>query len=124
MDWLAGHVEAVEALGLRERSWITFQQPALIAEVRDLRGPMDTPPLFYVAVEVSHTGTSEHLFRVTDHSRIVTLVTGQDTYPVVASERLTDCMMSFVRDRIYEDVHQFVGTREPDDAYWYRTGPV
>ena len=63
VDWLAGHVEAVEALGLRERSWITFQQPALIAEVRDLRAPMDTPPLFYVAVEVSHTGTSEHLFR-------------------------------------------------------------
>ena len=72
---------------------------------------MDSPPLFYVAVEVSDTGNSEHLFRVTDHARIVTLVTSLDTYPAVASVRLTDYMRGFVGNRIYEDVHEFVGTR-------------
>ena len=84
---------------------------------------MDTSPPFYLALEVSYTGNSEHLFRVTDHARIMTLVTGLDTYPAFASMILTDYMMSFIGDRIYEDVHQFIRTRGPDDAYWYRPAP-
>ena len=84
---------------------------------------MGSPPLFYVAVELSDTGNSEHLFRVTNHARIVTLVTGLETYPAVVSARLTDYIRGFVGNRIYKDVHEFVGTRGPDDAYWYRLAP-
>ena len=79
--------------------------------------------MFYVAVELSDTGNSEHLFRATNHARIVTLVTGLETYPAVVSVRLTYYMRGFVGNRIYEDDHEFVGTYEPDDAYWYRPGP-
>ena len=68
--------------------------------------------------------TSEQLFRVTNHTRIMAPVTGPDTCPVVASERPTDYMIGSVGNRIHEDLNEFVGTRGPNVAYRYRTGPV
>ena len=123
VDWLAGHFEAVKSLGLREDSWVTFQQPNITAEVRDIIATMNTPPLFYLALEVSRTGNSEHLFRVTDHARIVSLATGLEAYPAIVALRLTDHLRGFVGDRMYQDVHQFIEDRGPEDAYWYRSGP-
>ena len=124
VDWLAGHFEAVKSLGLREDSWVTFQQPNFIVEVRDLIAAMNTQPLFHLALEVSRTGNSEHLFSVTDHARIVSLATGLDTYPANAALRLTDHLRGFVGDRMYQDVPSVHRRPRPRGRLLVPTGSV
>ena len=112
-DMLDDHYDAVDALGLRERAWITFQNPDLIAEITGLRS---ANPGFYIAVEASYTGDSEDTLRATDHAKILRRATGLDSYAVVASVRLGPG----VKSSIFNDVSRFVEARDEDAVLWYQ----
>ena len=118
--WLEDNYDVVEALGLRARSWATFQVADVIAEARNLRTPDDAEPEFYIAVEASYTVETEDVVRATDHAKILRAVTGLDVYPVVSAVRLDDGLDQEVSVRLYEDVERFVEAGDEDAAYWYR----
>ncbi len=112
-DMLDDHYDAVDALGLRERAWITFQNPDLIAEITGLRSANTG---FYIAVEASYTGDREDTLRATDHAKILRRATGLDSYAVVASVRLGPG----VKSGIFNDVSRFVEARDEDAVLWYQ----
>ena len=114
-DILDEHYEAVDALGLRDRSWLTFQNPDLIAEVTEVR---NSKPSFYIAVEASYTGGREDTLRATDHAKILRRATGLDSYAVVASVRLGPG----VKSSIFNDVSRFVEARDENAVLWHQLG--
>ena len=121
--WLQGENAAVvESLNLRERAWETFLEPDIVAEVHDLMADNDAEPAFYIVVEASYTGEAEDIDRATDHAKIVHAVTGLDAYPVVAAVQLDDKMEPGVRNRLYDDIQQFVEANDAEAAFWYPLG--
>ena len=121
-NWLMNNVPLVEALKLRPRAWDTFLTPDDIAGVRNLQAENDTEPEFYIVVEASYTGEVEDIDRATDHAKIVRAVTGLDAYPVVAAVQLDDQMEPGVRNRLYDDIQQFVEANDAEAAFWYPLG--
>lgn len=122
-SWLQGeNTEVVESLNLRERTWETFLEPDIVAEVHDLMADDVSRPEFYIVVEASYTGEAEDIDRATDHAKIVRAVTGLDAYPVVAAVRMDDKMEPDTRRRLYDDVQEFVAANDADAAFWYRLG--
>ncbi len=103
---LEDNMEAVEQLGLRDRSWDTFQAPDVIAEVRELGTPDDHAPAFYVAAEASYTIEEEDLTKATDHARILQAVTGLRAYPAVSGVELDDEMSDEAKGRLYDSAEQ------------------
>ena len=121
--WLQGENAAVvESLNLRERAWETFLEPDIVAAVHDLMANGDTEPAFYIVVEASYTGEVEDINKATDHAKIVRAVTGLDAYPVVAAVQLDDQMEPEVRNRLYDDIQQFVEANDAEAAFWYPLG--
>ena len=121
--WLQGeNVAMVESLNLRERAWETFLEPDIVAAVHDLMADDDAEPAFYIVVEASYTGETEDINKATDHAKIVRAVTGLDAYPVVAAVQLDDQMEPGVRNRLYDDVQQFVEANDAESAFWYPLG--
>ena len=107
------HYDAVGALLLRERSWRTFQNPDIIAEVTGVRS---TRAGFYIAIEASYTGDTEDLQRATDHARILRCATGRDAYAIVAAVRLDRYMD---RVRIHENAAIYLAEFNENHALWY-----
>jgi hypothetical protein len=107
------HYDAVDALLLRERSWRTFQNPDIIAEVTGIRS---TRAGFYIAIEASYTGDTEDLQRATDHARILRRATGRDAYAIVAAVRLDRYMD---RIRIHENAAIYLAEFNENHALWY-----
>lgn len=107
------YYEAVDALGLRESAWDTFQNPDLIAEVTGIRS---ADPGFYIAVEASYTGDREDALRATDHAKILRHATGKESYAVVAAVRLGPGLKS----SIFNDVSRFVEARDEDAVLWHQ----
>lgn len=118
--WLRENIESVRALKLRGRAMRTFLQPDLIAEVKHLLADDDEPPVFYIAVEASYTADEEDITKVTDHAKIVRVVTGLTVYPVVAAVMLNDKMSNETRNRLYENIDAFMPDAQPDAVYWHR----
>ncbi len=112
-DMLDDHYDALDALGLRERAWLTFQKPDLIAEITALKS---AEPGFYIAVEASYTGDREDSLRATDHAKILRCATGLDSYPIVASVR----MGPNIKTSIFHDVAKFVEAQDADAVLWYQ----
>ena len=98
---LNDNLDAVEALRLRDRAWLTFPKADIIAEVTERR---NSGPGFYIAVEASYTGDIEDFLRATDHAKILRSITGQDAYAVVAGVRKGASVASGVLD----DIEEFV----------------
>lgn len=112
-DLLDEHYEAVFALNLRERAWLTFDVPDLVAEVTARRS---STPGFYIAVEASYTGDTEDLRRATDHAKILRTATGKDAYAVVAGVRIGPNILG----NVYHDVTDFIHEQDEDTALWYQ----
>ena len=112
-DMLDQRYEALDALGLRDRSWETFQNPDLIAEVTGIR---DSKTGFYIAVEASYTGDREDALRASDHAKILRCATGKESYAVVAAVRLGPGLKS----SIFNDVSRFVEARDEDAVLWHQ----
>ena len=110
---LNDNLNAVEALRLRDRAWLTFPKSDIIAEVSDRR---NAAPGFYIAIEASYTGDAEDFLRATDHAKILRHVTGQDAYAVVAGVRKGPSIESGVLD----DIEEFVAANDQDTAFWYQ----
>ena len=110
---LNDNLDAVEALRLRERAWLTFPKADVIAEVTERR---NSGPGFYIAVEASYTGGIEDFLRATDHAKILRRITGQDAYAVVAGVRKGPSVVSGVLDNIEE----FVARNDEDTAFWHQ----
>ena len=121
--WLQGeNAEVVETLNLRERAWETFLEPDIVAAIHDLMADDDAEPAFYIVVEASYTGEVEDIDKATDHAKIVHAVTGLDAYPVVAAVQLDDKMEPETRQRLYDDIQQFVEANDAEAAFWYPLG--
>ena len=112
-DMLNDNYEAVEALRLRERAWLTFPKADIIAEVTQRR---HSGPGFCIAVEASYTTNNEDLLRATDHARIIRCVTGLDTYAVVAGVR----MAPNIEGTLFDEIAQFTEADNEDGALWVR----
>lgn len=112
-DMLNDNYEAVEALRLRERAWLTFPKADIVAEVTQRR---HSGPGFYIAVEASYTTDTEDLLRATDHARIIRCVTGLDTYAVVAGVRIAPN----IEGTIFDEIAQFYRAGNEDSALWVR----
>ena len=107
------HYDAVSALNLRERAWLTFDVPDMTAEVTARRS---STPGFYIAVEASYTGNTEDLRRATDHAKILRAATGKDAFAVVAGVRIGPD----IRDKVYHDITDFIYVNDEDTALWYQ----
>ena len=112
-NMLDEHYDAVSALNLRERAWLTFDVPDMTAEVTARRS---SAPGFYIAVEASYTGDTEDLRRATDHAKILRAATGKDAYAVVAGVRIGPK----IRDKVYHDITDFLYVNDEDAALWYQ----
>ena len=112
-DLLDEHYDAVFALNLRDRAWLTFDVPDLVAEVTARRS---STPGFYMAVEASYTGDTEDLQRATEHAKILRTATGKDAYAVVAGVRIGPNIL----DKVYHDVTDFIYDDDEDTALWYQ----
>ena len=110
---LNDNLDAVEALRLRDRAWLTFPKADVIAEVTERR---NSGPGFYIAVEASYTGGIEDFLRATDHAKILRRITGQDAYAVVAGVRKGPSVGSGVLD----DIEEFVAGNDEDTAFWHQ----
>ena len=107
-EWLENNIPLVESLNLRDRALDTFLVPDDIAAVRGHRTRNDADPVFYIVVEASYTGEQEDIEKATDHAKIVHAVTGAIAYPVVAAVQVDDEMDEETRNRLYEDVNEFI----------------
>ena len=110
---LNDNLDAVEALRLGERAWLTFPKADVIAEVTERR---NSGPGFYIAVEASYTGGIEDFLRATDHAKILRRISGQDAYAVVAGVRKGPSVGSGVLD----DIEEFVAGNNEDTAFWHQ----
>ena len=119
--WLQGeYTDVVEGLRLRERVWETFLVSDMVAAVHDLMAPNENPPLYYIAVEASYSIDDDDVAKVTDHAKIVQAVTGLAAHAVVAGVRLDDEITNDARNKIHEEVAQYVEAGNPDFVYWHR----
>jgi hypothetical protein len=112
---IARHSEAIESLGLRQRSWYTFEQADIMAEINEWEGD-DSDPGFYIAVEASFTGDREDVRRVVEHAMMLRRATGRDSYPIVAAVRIAPSAQSLV----FNDPDRFIEARNEDAAFWYQ----
>ena len=112
-DILDDHYDAVEDLGLRDRAWLTFQRPDLVAEVT---GRKSSEPGFYIAVEASYTGDREDALRATDHAKIVGCATGLASYAIVAAVR----MGPNINTSIFHDAAKLIEAQDEDAVLWYQ----
>ena len=110
---LNDNLDAVEALRLRDRAWLTFPNADVIAEVTDRRS---SGPGFYIAVEASFTGGIEDFLRATDHAKILRRITGQDAYAIVAGVRKGPT----VGNGVLDDIEEFVAGDDEDTAFWHQ----
>ena len=110
---LNDNLDAVIALRLRDRAWLTFPMADVIAEVTERR---NSEPGFYIAVEASYTGGIEDFLRATDHAKILRRITGQHAYAVVAGVRKDPSVGSGVLD----DIEEFVAEDDEDTAFWHQ----
>ena len=106
-------LEALEALRLRDRAWLTFPKSDIIAEVTERRS---SSPDFYIAVEASYTADTEDVLRATDHAKILRCVTGLDAYAVVAGVRTAPGIEGI----IFDEVAQFAEANDEDSALWFQ----
>ena len=105
---------------MRERVWETFLVSDMVAAVHDLMAPNENPPLYYIAVEASYSIDDDDVAKVTDHAKIVQAVTGLAAHAVVAGVRLDDEITNDARNKIHEEVAQYVEAGNPDFVYWHR----
>ena len=112
LNLLEDNLEAVEALNLRDRAWRTFQNPDVVAEIRELGSNDEDTPAFYLAIEASFTIEKEDIDKATDHAKILRAVTGLIAYPVVSGVDLDDSMDDATRARLYEDPDRFVDAND------------
>ena len=120
-EWKSRHVEVLRPLSLRrDNALVSFTSPDLIAEVRYIRAPSDSPPAYYIAMEASYTVEQSDYDRAIDNARIIGAASGAVVYSVVAGVLISDELDEGVRDKIHEDVDQFLESGEPDAAYWHR----
>ena len=107
------NTQAVEALRLRDRAWLTFPKADIIAEVTERRNPSLG---FYIAIEASYTASTEDVLRATDHAKILRCVTGLDAYAVVAGARTSPS----IRDSVFDEVAQLTEASNEDRALWFQ----
>ena len=107
------HYDAVDTLGLRDRSWESFQNPDLIAEITGIRNSVTS---FYIAVEASYTGDREDALRASDHAKILRRVTGKESYAIVAAVR----MGPNIESDIFHDVANFIAADDDEAVLWYQ----
>ena len=118
--WLRTHRSLVESLNLGPRARRTFLRPDMIAAVVDLYAGDDAEPAFYIVVESSYTGDVGDIERATNHARIIRGVTGLNAYAVAAAVTLDDEMDATMRNRLYDDVNEFVDAHDESAALWHR----
>ena len=108
------HDEELEKLNFSDNEIESVREADLVFEVARRRDPS---PSFYVLVEVSYTGQLKGVDRASRRARMLSVATGLDTYPVVASVRLDRG-----RDtgRIIEDFDEFIKRLDDEVAYWHR----
>ena len=120
-DIVRDHEQALISLNLAgEGALRSFRRPDLIAGVKHLAAEEDAEPEYYIAMEASYTIEEKDLVRATDNARIIRHVTGRPAYPVVAGVQLKDGLDEEMRQRIYDNVEQFIQAGEPEAAYWHR----
>jgi len=120
-EWKSRHVEVLRPLSLRrDNALVSFTSPDLIAEVRYIRAPSDSPPAYYIAMEASYTVEQSDYDRAIDNARIIGAASGAVVYSVVAGVLISDELDEGIRDKIHEDVDQFLESGEPDAVYWHR----
>ena len=120
-DIVRDHEQELISLNLAgEGALRSFRRPDLIAGVKHLAAEEDAEPEYYIAMEASYTVEEKYLVRATDNARIIRHVTGRPAYPVVAGVQLKDGLDEEMRQRIYDNVEQFIQAGEPEAAYWHR----
>ena len=105
--------EALDALDIRDRGWLTFVNADMIVEVTQRN---DAESAFYIALESSYTGDQDDLLRATDHAKILRCATGQDAYAVVASVRMAPNIIG----RFFNDIAWFFDSGDEEAAFWYQ----
>lgn len=120
-DIVRDHEQALRSLDLvGEGALRSFRRPDVIAGVKHLAAEEDAEPEYYITMEASYIVDEEDLVRATDNAKIIQHVTGRPAYPVVTGVRLKDELDEEMRQRVYDDVEQFIQASDPEAAYWHR----
>ncbi len=120
-DIVRDHEQELRSLNLEgEGALRSFRRPDLIAGVKHLAAEDDAEPEYYIAVEASYTIDEKDLVRATDNARIIRHVTGRPAYPVITGVQLKNGLDDDIRQKIFDDIEQFVQSGDPEAAYWHR----
>ena len=119
-EWANTHRDALLTLDLKQSNpLIKFRRPDIVAAITDATDE-DSIPVYYLAVEASYSGEKKDIDKATDNAKILQAITGLKAYPVVAAVRLHHRMDDETRNRLYEDVNDFIEAANPDTAFWYK----
>ena len=121
-DIVRDHEQELLSLNLAgaEGALRSFRRPDVIAGVKHLAAEDDAEPVYYITMEASYIVDEDDLIRATDNAKIIQHVTGRPAYPVVTGVRLKDGLDEEMRQRIYDNVEQFIQASDPEAAYWHR----
>ena len=121
-DIVRDHEQELLSLNLAgaEGALRSFRRPDVIAGVKHLAAEDDAEPEYYITMEASYIVDEEDLIRATDNARIIQHVTGRSAYPVVTGVRLKDGLDEGMRQKVYDNVEQFIQANDPEAAYWHR----
>ena len=121
-DIVRDHEQELLSLNLAgaEGALRSFRRPDVIAGVKHLAAAEDAEPEYYITMEASYIVDEEDLVRATDNARIIQHVTGRPAYPVVTGVRLKDGLDEGMRQKIYDNVEEFIQAGDPEAAYWHR----
>ena len=121
-QWVDDHFDLLLSLDLKQEGALRkFQRPDIVAAVFSPRGNAEAPD-YYIAVEASYSCEDKDIDKATDNAKILRAVTGLKAYPMVAAVRHHGDMSDEARQRLYEDVNEFISSSGPDAAFWYRAG--
>ncbi len=119
-EWSVTHRDALLTLDLKQSNPLgKFCRPDIVAAITDATDE-DATPVYYLAVEASYSGEKKGIDKATDNAKILRAITGLKVYPVVAAVRLHHRMDDETRNRLYEDVTDFIEADNPDTAFWYK----
>ena len=119
-EWANTHRDVLLTLDLKQSNPLDkFIRPDIVAAITDATDE-DATPVYYLAVEASYSGEKKDIDKATDNAKILRAITGLKAYPVVAAVRLHHRMDDETRNRLYEDVNDFIEADNPDSAFWYK----
>ena len=116
-DLFDDNLDSIDLLDTEGNISKSFPAGDLIA-VASYRRSGDT--IFYIAVEASYTVNANDVIRASDHAKILREVTGREAFAIVSGVRVNPRIGNFYRQRIVEDLTEYLESKQDDVVFWFQ----